>query len=156
MEIVNIIIELEKIFNLLNKEFFENKLIKPFIIISNDKKNVLGSCSNDPIWIDKNNKDNNKYEIALNGKRLNRSLEEITSTMLHEMVHLYCSVNNINDTSSNWSYHNKFFKTEAEKRGLTVSRNEIRGWATTRLNDNTKKLISEFEIDKSVFNFYRE
>lgn len=48
--ISNTIIELEKAFGFFNKEFFEDKLIKPIILIQSAKrKNTLGTCSCGPI-----------------------------------------------------------------------------------------------------------
>jgi len=121
--ITKTILELEKIFNLLNKEFFDDKLIKPFILVqSKKKKNTLGTCSVNPIWEKKDKKDDKRYEITLSAEYLNRPVEEILATLLHEMVHLYCSLNNIKDTSNNYVYHNKRFKEEAECRGLIITK----------------------------------
>jgi ribosomal protein S27AE len=151
------ILELERIFDLLNKEFFEGKLIKPVIIIQRKlKKNTLGTCSNDAVWLNKANEEQDKkYEITLSAEYLNRPIEEIVATLLHEMIHLYCSQNKIQDTSNNCIYHNKKFKEEAEKRGLIIEKAKTIGWSVTKLHDNTKKLILKFKIDDSVFNYYR-
>lgn len=155
--ITKAIIELDRIFDLLNKEFFENKLIKPVILIqSKTKKNTLGTCSTNPIWKNKYNEEKDcKYEIALSAEYLNRTIEEIVATLLHEMIHLYCSQNEIKDTSNNCVYHNKKFKEEAEKRGLIITKEKTIGWSITTLNDNTKKLILKFKINNSVFDYYR-
>ena len=37
-----------------------------------------------------------------------------TAGAVHEMVHYYCQINNIQDTSRGNTYHNKRFKEEAE------------------------------------------
>lgn len=155
--ITKTISELERLFDCLNKEYFENKLVRPVILIqSKTKKNTLGTCSNNPVWVNcKNKEKDKKYEITLSAEYLNRTIEEIVATLIHEMVHLYCSQNEIKDTSNNCVYHNKKFKEEAEKRGLIIEKAKTIGWSVTKLNDDTKKLILKFKIDDSVFDYYR-
>jgi hypothetical protein len=155
--ITKTILELERLFDLLNKEFFEDKLIKPVIIIQRKgRKNTLGTCSGDAVWLNKTDEEKDKkYEISLSSEYLNRTIEEIVATLLHEMIHLYCSQNKIQDTSNNCVYHNKHFKEEAEKRGLIIEKDKTIGWSLTTLKEETKKLILKFKIDDSVFNYYR-
>jgi len=156
--ITKTLIELNRLFDLLNKEFFESKLIQPIIIVQRKvKKNTLGTCSNNPVWLNKKNEENdNKYEITLSGEYLNRTNEEIVATLLHEMIHLYCSQNKIKDTSNNCVYHNKKFKEEAEKRGLIISKDKTIGWSLTKLKPETIELIKKFKIDDSAFEYYRK
>lgn len=151
------ILELEKIFKSLNKEFFEDKLIQPIIIVQRKvNKNTLGTCSNDKVWQNKKEEKDNRYEITLSGEYLNRKTEEIIATLLHEMIHLYCSQNEIKDTSNNCVYHNKKFKEEAEKRGLIISKDKTIGWSITVLKPETIELIKKFKIDESAFEYYRK
>lgn len=146
--ITKTIIELNKIFKNLNKDFFGNKLVEPVILIqTKTKKNTLGTCSVHPIWEQKNNKKDKRYEITLSGAHLNRVLEDIICTLLHEMVHLYCSLNKIQDTSNNYVYHNKKFKEEAENHGLIIERGATVGWAYTTLKDTSKEIISKMPIN---------
>ena len=51
---------------------------------------------------------------------LDRPIENVTATVLHEMVHLFNLQAGIQDTSRGNTYHNKRFKEEAEKRGLLI------------------------------------
>jgi ribosomal protein S27AE len=155
--ITKTITELERLFALLNKEFFEGKLIQPMLIVqSKVKKNTLGTCSTNPVWLNRKDEEKDKrYEITLSGEYLNRTNEEIIATLIHEMIHLYCSLNEIKDTSNNCVYHNKKFKEEAEKRGLIIEKDKTIGWSITKLNDATKKLILNFKIDDSAFDYYR-
>ena len=150
------IAELNKIFKLLNKQFFEDKLVEPIILIqTKSKKHTLGTCSTNPIWEKKGNDKDKRYEITLSGKYLNRSIEEIVSTLFHECVHLYCSLNNIKDTSNSHVYHNKKFKEEAENRGLIIEKDKIIGWSLTKLAEPTIKLISNWKIDNTAFDYWR-
>lgn len=156
--ITKTIIELERLFDLLNKEFFKNKLKKPIIIVQRKvHKNTLGTCSSNPVWKNRKNEEkDSRYEITLSGEYLNRTNEEIVATLIHEMVHLYCSQNEIKDTSNNCVYHNKKFKEEAEQRGLVIVKDKTIGWSITILKDDTKKLILKFKINSSAFNYYRK
>lgn len=156
--IIKTINELDRIFELLNKEFFENKLIKPIILVQRKvHKNTLGTCSVNPIWLNKKDEEKDKrYEITLSGEYLNRPTPEILATLIHEMVHLYCSFNEIKDTSNNCVYHNKKFKEEAEKRGLIISKEKTIGWSITKLKPEAGKLINKFKIDESAFDYYRK
>lgn len=150
------IVELNKIFNLLNKDYFEGKLIEPIILIQTKvKKHTLGTCSIHPIWEQKNNKNDKRYEITLSGAYLNRTLEEIVTTLLHEMIHLHCSLNGIKDTSNNFVYHNKKFKEEAEKHGLLIEKGKTVGWSYSKPNEKTIGLIKTYKIDDKAFNYWR-
>jgi len=155
--ITRTLIELNRIFDLLNVEFFENKLIKPVIIVQRKvHKNTLGTCSTNPVWKNRHNEEKDcKYEITLSAEYLNRTVEEIVATICHEMVHLHCSQNEIKDTSNGCVYHNKKFKEEAEKRGLIIAKDKTIGWSLTTLTESTKKLILKFKIKDSAFDYYR-
>ena len=154
--ITKTIIELNKIFNLLNEKFFENKLVQPIILIQGKfKKHTMGTCSSNPIWQKRESEENKKYEITLSGKYLNRPLEEIIATLLHEMVHLYCSLNDIKDTSNNCVYHNKKFKNEAEQRGLNIAKDKTIGWSITSLTESTKQYVASLKINQEAFNYWR-
>ncbi|MFD1901298.1 hypothetical protein GQR36_17205 [Enterococcus termitis] len=78
------------------------------------------------------------YEINLGAETLNRKIENIIATLVHEMVHQYCAENSIKDTSRGNTYHNKRFKEESEKRGLLISYEPRIGWSVT---EPTKELI---------------
>ncbi len=131
-------------------------MIEPVILVeAKSKKHTLGTCSNNPIWQHKEKDQDKRYEITLSGNHLNRTLEQLVTTLLHEMIHLYCSLNNIKDTSNNCVYHNKRFKQEAEQRGLKIEKDKIIGWSISTLQDFTKELIKTFKIDNTAFEYWR-
>ena len=148
--------ELYKIFHQLEKCLFEKPLEEPVILIQSTKKKILGTCSVNKVWEKKNDKDANKYEITIVAESLKRPTEEIVETLLHEMVHLWCSLEGIKDTSNNYVYHNNKYKTEAEAHGLEVKKGKTYGWAYAKLTEKTKGLIQSFQIDESAFQYYRE
>ena len=148
--------ELYRIYHELEKSLFDTPLEEPIILIQSNKKKVLGTCSVNKIWENKRDVENQKYEITVVAENLNRPIDEIVETVLHEMVHLYCSLNNIKDTSNNYVYHNKRYKEQAEKHGLEVKRGTTVGWAITKLTPETKELIKKFNIDETAFDYYRK
>lgn len=148
--------ELHKAFYCFNDALFNQELPEPAILIQNrgNKKNVLGWCSNKEIWINEKEQ-NKKYEINIVAESLNRTLCEIMSTLLHEMVHLYNSVNNIKDTSRNSTYHNKAFKKSAENYGLIIEHDKKTGWSDTKLREETEELVNSFSINEGAFDMFR-
>lgn len=154
--IVDTLKELYIIFHKLEESLFQVKLEEPVILIQSTKKKILGTCSVNKVWGNKTDEKKEKYEITVVAESLKRPTEEIVETLLHEMVHLYCSLNDIKDTSNNFVYHNKKYKEEAEKRGLDVSHHKTIGWAVTKLKPETITLIKTFNINEKVFNYYRK
>lgn len=148
--------ELYRVFNLLNEKLFNKKLETPVILVQSSRRNTLGTCSVNRIWANKKSKKAKKnYEITISAENLDRPINEIVATLLHEMIHLYCSLNNIKDTSNNHVYHNKRFKTEAESHGLLISYAQTIGWSVTTLKEETKELIKTFKINEKLFEYYR-
>lgn len=151
------IVELHKAFNQFNECLFNNNIPEPAILIQNqgNRKNILGWCTQKEIWNDEEEQ-KNKYEINICAEYLNRNVDEILETLLHEMVHLNNIVQGIKDTSRSGSYHNKNYKEQAEKYGLEVEFDNKSGWCITSLQDKTKQLISEFGIDNNAFRMVRQ
>ena len=75
-------------------------------------------------------------EINLGAENLSRAIELTISTLLHEMVHHYCAMAGIKDTSRGGTYHNKKFKQEAEKRGLIIGYDSRIGHSPTSPSDS--------------------
>lgn len=77
---------------------------------------------------------------------LARPIEEVVGTLLHEMVHYYNCVNGIKDCSRSGTYHNKKFKKEAEKRGLSVEKVDKYGWACTSPTDEIREFVERHKL----------
>lgn len=123
---------LNKIFSDLNKTYFENALSKPVITIQSTPR-AYGHVTCGKVW---ESEEENRHELNIGAGTLRRPIEEIVSTMLHEMVHLYCMENGIKDTSRGTVYHNKKFKEEAEKRDLKIEHHDRYGWTITTPTDS--------------------
>ena len=132
---------LNKLFDLLNQRFFENKLLRPTITIQSTPRAYGHFSMRDDTWVSVTGSSN---EINIGAGTLARPIENICATLLHEMVHYYCHVNGIKDTSRGNTYHNKCFKEIAESHGLTVSHHEKYGWTVTK---PTEELI-DYIINK--------
>ncbi len=145
--------ELNKLFLAINKQFYGGELETPNILVQSvGKKKWYGYCTTKKVW-DINGEET--YEIAISSEYLNRSFEEIVSTLMHEMVHLYNLAHGIKDVSGT-QYHNKRFRIEADKRGLVITYAKIIGWSVTQLHDTTKEWLSTVEVDKTVFDAVRK
>lgn len=118
---------LEKMFRALNAEYFDGKLNEPIITVQNTPK-AWGHVSTARVW---QVKDSNRHELNIDAGTLSRPIEDLTATMVHEMVHLYCIANKIQDTSRGGTYHNKRFKDEAEKRHLHIEYDKKIGYSMT-------------------------
>lgn len=118
---------LEKMFRALNAEYFDGALDEPIITMQNTPK-AWGHVSKARIW---QVKESNLHELNIDAGALNRPIENLTATMIHEMVHLYCIANEIQDASRNGTYHNKRFKAEAEKRAIQIEHDKTSGYSVT-------------------------
>lgn len=118
---------LETAFEKLNDRYFKGALPTPILTIQSSQR-AYGHCSTYHAW-----KDDGQgfFEINIGAETLNRPLVNVIATMVHEMVHLYCMVGNIQDTSRNNTYHNRRFKREAEGRDLSISYDKRYGYAMT-------------------------
>lgn len=134
---------LEIAFDVLNEEYFESTLSKTVITIQSTPK-AYGHFSVDKIWNISNNE--SAHEINLGAETLDREIENVIATLLHEMVHQYCAENKIKDTSRSGTYHNKMFKGEAEKRGLIIEYDKRIGWSFTEPSKTLKTFIESKEI----------
>lgn len=110
MKMSDVVTKLESLFDILN--LVHNALPKPVITVQSTPK-AYGHCSTKKIWKSEND---GQYEINIGAEFLNRPSANTAATMCHEMVHLYCLVNEIQDTCQKGRYHTN--PTEAFKKTL--------------------------------------
>lgn len=144
--IVELAHNLQHLFEYLNQELFDGTCPHAMLTIQSSRK-AYGHCSIYPIWEGKNK----LHEINIAPEYINRPIEETTATLVHEMVHLYNIANGVKDTSRGYTYHNRKFKTEAEKRELIIERHPTYGWTITKPTENLKQLAKQFK----TFDIYR-
>ena len=133
---------LNKVFKLINEEYFNNELEVPTITIQSTV-GAYGHVSVNKVW---HNDTEATHELNLSADYLNRPIENIVATLIHEGCHLYALQNNIKDTSNRGIYHNKRFKQLAEERGLLIDRHETYGWTITEPGER----VLNFCIDNNL------
>ena len=88
--------QLEKMFRLLNQDFFNNELETPIITVVPSSR----SYAHYTPWSAWQSKDTYRREINIASGTLDRPLEAVTASLLHEMVHMYNDlILNIQDCS---------------------------------------------------------
>ena len=123
---------LNKVYDLLNAEFFESTLSRPTITIQSTPKAFGHFSLREDTWISKNGQ---THEINIGAGTLARPIEEVAATLLHEMVHYHNYINGIQDCSRGGTYHNRKFRDSAEQHGLIVQHHDKYGWTITHPSD---------------------
>ena len=133
--------QLEKMYSVLNLDKFEGALPTPIITVQS-KPGTWGHCSRARVWQRKNEE---TYEMNIAAETLSAPIEEIIDTLLHEMVHLYCRENGVQEVSRGGKYHNGRFKALAEKVGLVCVREGQYGWNTVGTGNDA---LIEYALEK--------
>lgn len=143
--------QLEKLFRMLNEDMFGGQLEQPIITIQSTPR-AYGHYSVSPIWTV--NGEELRHEINIGaGSLANRPIEEVVSTLLHEMVHYYDDcVLHVVDCSNGGHYHNAKFKATAESVGLIVTKSDKYGWAHTAPSDSLIEWILDHDIEEIRIN----
>ena len=130
---------LEKMFRELNRDYFGDELEEPIITIQATPR-AYGHVSVSKVW---KRKGENRHELNIDAGTLQRPIEDICATLLHEMTHLYNMAHGIQDCSRGGSYHNAKFKAEAERHGIHVEKHPKYGWTVTSPTDELLEYILE-------------
>lgn len=133
--------QLEKIYNTLNADLFGGALPVPIITVQS-KPGTYGHCTTSKVW---RNKESQQYEMNIAAEMLSMEIEEVLDTLIHEMIHLYCRENGIQEVSRGGKYHNGKFKALAEEKGLVCYKAGQYGW-NTQGHDNDK--LTEYALEK--------
>ncbi len=140
---------LNKVFDLLNAEFFESALSRPTITIQSTPKAYGHFTLSDNTWV---STVGGTHEINIGAGTLARPIEDVCATLLHEMIHYFNYINNVQDCSRGNTYHNKRFKKEAEARGLCVERSEKYGWSHTSPNERLINFVIDNQLTDILIN----
>lgn len=140
---------LNKIFDLLNEEYFESSLSRPTITIQSTPKAYGHFSLNKDTWI---SKIGGTHEINIGAGTLARPIEEVVATLLHEMVHYFNFIMGIQDCSRGNTYHNRRFKDAAEARGLIITHSEKYGYAHTAPSDELLEFCLRFGLTEILIN----
>lgn len=118
---------LEKMFRTINNDSFGGLLEEPIITIQSTP-GAYGHVSVAKTW--KRGEDH-RHELNISADWLDRPIENVVATMIHEMAHLMNMQNGIQDCSRGGSYHNRKFKEEAEKHMIQIDKHDKYGWTIT-------------------------
>ncbi len=137
---------LEQAYLILNNVYFDDSLPEAVITIQSSQR-AYGHITVGKVWQDSWD---SYHEINISAEYLNRPVENIIATLLHECSHLYAMENNIRDTSNNYRYHNKKFKEIAEKRDLKISYQDSIGWSVTEPTEKLIETIKKYNLDSQI------
>ena len=132
---------LEKIFRALNTRYFDGTLEEPIITIQSTPR-AYGHVTVAKAW-SKGEQGDRRHELNIGAGTLNRPIENVVATLLHECVHLWNLQTGIKDTSRGGAYHNKRFRDAAEARDLNISYDSRIGWSITEPTDAVIEFILE-------------
>lgn len=146
---------LQNLFRVFNDRFFNGSLIEPIIIIQTNAKatRAKGWCTVHEVWHETSSS-KSMYEISISAEYLYLGILDISSTLIHEMVHLYHLQNNVKDVSRGNTYHNTKFKERAEQCGLNIAYDDRIGWSVSTLKPETKDYVSKLLAGKD-FNYIK-
>ena len=120
-------------FRTLNAHYFNNIIEEPIITIQSTPR-AYGHVTVAKAWT-RGQTGETRRELNIGAGTLDRPIENVTATLLHEMVHLYNLQIGVQDTSRGGTYHNKRFKESAEKVDLHISYDSRIGWSLTELTE---------------------
>ena len=119
--------------------WFGGELEEPIITIQSTPR-AYGHVSVAKTW---RRKDDWRHELNIGAETLDRPIEHVVATMVHEMVHLYNIAHEVQDCSRGGAYHNRKFRDEAERRGLVIGHHPSYGWTVTEPGDKLLEYIIE-------------
>ena len=140
--------QLEKLYRMINADLFNGEL-QPVTITVQSTPRAYGHVVLGDAW---SIKGEGSKELNIGAGTLDRPIEEVVATLVHECVHLLNYQNGIGDCSNHGVYHNRFFKATAEAHGLIVTRSEKYGWSHTAPGELLIDWILENEIPDIMMN----
>lgn len=128
---------LEKMFRQINKDSFNGEIEEPIITIQSTTT-AFGHVTCAKVW---KRGEEQRHELNISADWMNRPIENVVATMIHEMTHLLNMQRGIQDCSRGGSYHNRKFAKEAEKHMIHIEKDEKYGWTITTPTDELLEYI---------------
>lgn len=122
---------LEKLYRKINADWFDNEL-EDVVLSVTPTPRAYGHLTVNNAW---NVKGEGRRELNISSAALDRPIEDICATLVHEMCHLLNIQRGIVDVSRNGMYHNSKFRDCAEAHGLVIGRDPRYGWTITEPGD---------------------
>lgn len=152
--LVDTIKKLENLYDVTNEALFNSELPKVVITLQS-RQGMYGYCTNKKVWTI-NNEDNAYYELNLSPEYLDRSIDEIVATIIHEQIHVYCRVHGLHEARMN--YHNRIFRDLALDHLLSVGTRDQKvgyGYTSSSTLLHNKLIELGININKNTFNVRR-
>ncbi len=152
--------ELHKVYARANTVLFNNELPSDIVINiqSRGKRKAYGWMYTQPIW-ETGEESNELFEIGIASETLKRDYFETITTLIHEMVHVWNVLKDIQDTSRGNTYHNKKFLASCEAHGLEYIHEQPDsriGYSAVTLKPETVNKIKFWGINKDAFSVSRK
>lgn len=128
MQISEITAFLENAYDVLNTAFFQGELPRVIITVQSSPK-AYGHYTPWESWREDGGQ--GYREINIGAEQLDRPIENVIATLVHEMTHHCNDLHGIKDVSRGGTYHNKSFKEQAELHGLIIDYDSRIGWSVT-------------------------
>ena len=146
---------IEDVAEKINKELFNGE-IAPYVLTiqtQGRKKGTMGWAYTGNNWSAK--KGSGYQELNICAEYLMDAFQ-VYDILVHELVHIWNSQNDIKDCSGN-QYHNLKFKSKAEEVGLIVEKGR-RGWAYTKVKEGgvADKLYKKLKLKADTFSIARD
>ena len=139
MQISEITAFLEDAYDILNVHLFGGELPRAVITIQSSPK-AYGYITTTEIWHDT---DKGYREINIGAEYLDRPIENVIATLVHEQTHFWNALHGIVDVSRSGTYHNRKFKETAEAHGLIIEYSPKIGYSVTTPSDSLVAFIEE-------------
>ncbi|MBK6608744.1 MAG: SprT-like domain-containing protein [Leptospiraceae bacterium] len=153
--------EIERLFEVYNKAFFESTLELPIITIQSGfigRRKSRGWFVN-KVWLIDNEKSVNEINLGAEilSTRTPSNIPQIACTLLHEMIHLYNYNRGIQDVTTGGAHSVKFFGRVAEQKGLLVSydKKQFPFVFTEDLNEDGIRVYNDSNFNESLLDKFR-
>lgn len=134
------------LFTLLNMNFFRDEPLPfPVVTIQSNLNSLCQFYPRSDAW---ENEAETFYEFNVSAELMSASTVSICQEMLHQMVHFSNYLNGVIDHSRGGFYHNKKFRTEAERHGLKVLFDAEHGWSNIFPDEDLLAFIAEYELPR--------
>lgn len=127
MQISEITAFLEDAYDILNVHLFGGELPRAVITVQSSPK-AYGHFTKYDAWHDGAD---GYREINLGAETLDRPIENVIATLVHEQSHYFNDIHGIADVSRSGTYHNRKFKETAEAHGLIIDYDPKIGYSLT-------------------------
>lgn len=144
---------LEKVFDIFNKELFDDKIPKQRIMVSHSGQKLFGYFGGNGVVYE--NSGQIQYCIDVPEEYLYQDIEKALMQILVSMIDIHCGIIGKEKLSSRkYRYRPKRFAKLAENYGLKIEKDSTYGYKVVGLEDQTWELCDGLKI--SDLNIYRK